>query len=94
MLRADELPCDREGYICVRTEIEDTGIGMSKEYLPYLFEPFTRERNSTTARAIGTGLGMPVVKKLVELMGGRIEVEILPEKEINKRKRINKHVNV
>ena len=48
---------------------------MSKEYLPKLFEPFTRERNSTTTKVIGTGLGMPIVKKLVELMGGSIAVE-------------------
>ncbi len=74
-MRAAELPCDKEGYICVKTEIEDTGIGMSAEYLPQLFEPFTRERNSTTANVIGTGLGMPIVKKLVDLMGGSIEVE-------------------
>lgn len=79
-IRATELPCDRDGYLCVKTEIEDTGIGMSKEYLPYLFEPFTREHNSTTAKVIGTGLGMPIVKKLVELMGGSIEVESEPGK--------------
>lgn len=74
-VRAEELPCDRAGCICVKTEIEDTGIGMSKEYLPDLFEPFTREHNSTTTKVIGTGLGMPIVKKLVELMGGSIAVE-------------------
>ncbi len=74
-IRAVELPCDRAGYLCIKMEIEDTGIGMSKEYLPKLFEPFTRERNSTTTRVIGTGLGMPIVKKLVELMGGSIAVE-------------------
>lgn len=74
-IRGVELPCDKVGYICIKTEIEDNGIGMSKEYLPYLFEPFTRERNSTSTKVIGTGLGMPIVKKLVGLMGGNIEVE-------------------
>ena len=59
----------------VKSEIKDTGIGMSKEYLPTLFEPFSRERNTTTGRVRGTGLGMPIVKKMVDLMGGSLEVE-------------------
>lgn len=50
--------------------IEDTGIGMSEDYLPYIFEEFTRERSSTESRVGGTGLGMAIVKKLVDLMGG------------------------
>ena len=58
----------------VKSEIKDTGIGMSKEYLPTLFEPFSREQNTTTRRIGGTGLGMPIVKKMVDLMGGSIEV--------------------
>ncbi|MDO4493401.1 MAG: ATP-binding protein [Clostridia bacterium] len=74
-IRSTELPCDREGYVRIRTEIADTGIGMSKEYLPHLFDAFTRERNATTNKVIGTGLGMPIVKKLVELLGGSIAVE-------------------
>ena len=59
----------------IKTEIKDTGTGMSKEYLPTLFEPFSRERNTTTGRVRGTGLGMPIVKKMVDLMGGSFEVE-------------------
>ena len=64
----------------VKSEIKDTGIGMSKEYLPTLFEPFSREQNTTTRRIGGTGLGMPIVKKMVDLMGGSLEVESEPGK--------------
>ena len=74
-ITVEELPCKREGYMKVKSEIKDTGIGMSKEYLPTLFEPFSRERNTTTGRVRGTGLGMPIVKKMVDLMGGSLEVE-------------------
>nr|WP_294676455.1 hybrid sensor histidine kinase/response regulator [uncultured Blautia sp.] len=73
-ITVEELPCKREGYMKVKSEIKDTGIGMSKEYLPTLFEPFSREQNTTTGRIGGTGLGMPIVKKMVDLMGGSIEV--------------------
>ena len=73
-ITVEELPCKREGYMKVKSEIKDTGIGMSKEYLPTLFEPFSREQNTTTERIGGTGLGMPIVKKMVDLMGGSIEV--------------------
>lgn len=79
-ITVEELPCEKEGYIKVKTEIKDTGIGMSEEYLPTLFEPFTREHNTTTGKVGGTGLGMPIVKKMVELMGGSIEVESEPGK--------------
>lgn len=74
-ITAEELPCEKEGYIKVKTEIKDTGIGMSKEYLPTLFDPFSREHNTTTGKVGGTGLGMPIVKKIVDLMGGTIQVE-------------------
>ena len=79
-LNVRELPCSRTGYACIQTEIVDNGIGMSKEYLPKLFEAFTRERNTTVAKISGTGLGMPIVKNLVEMMGGTIEVESEPGK--------------
>ena len=74
-ITVEELPCKREGYMKVKSEIKDTGIGMSKEYLPTLFEPFSRELNTTTGRVRGTGLGMPIVKKMIDLMGGSLEVE-------------------
>ena len=70
-----EIPSDRPGYAIYQTVIEDTGIGMSEEFLPHLFEEFTRERSSTESKLNGTGLGMPIVKKLVALMQGTIEVE-------------------
>lgn len=75
LIRETELPCDQEGYVRIKTEVIDNGIGMSKEYLPLLFEPFSRERNTTVGRIAGTGLGMPIVKRLVDMMGGSIEVE-------------------
>lgn len=52
----------------------DTGIGMPEDFLPQLFEAFTRERNTTTSGIMGTGLGMQIVKKLVELLAGTISV--------------------
>lgn len=70
-----ELPDEREGYVRIQTVVEDTGIGMSKEFLPHLFDSFTRERDTTTAKVAGTGLGMAIVKSLVDLMGGTIDVE-------------------
>ncbi|WP_440445188.1 ATP-binding protein [Phascolarctobacterium sp.] len=74
-LKVRELPCSRPGYACIQAEIADNGIGMSKEYLPTLFDAFTRERNTTVGKISGTGLGMPIVKNLVEMQGGTIEVE-------------------
>ncbi len=71
----EEIPSDKEGYIVIRTKITDTGIGMASEYLPHLYDEFTREKNVTDSKIEGTGLGMPIVKKLVDLMGGTIEVE-------------------
>ena len=75
IITVEELPCEKEGYVKVKAEIKDTGIGMSKEYLPTLFEPFSREHNTTVGKVGGTGLGMPIVKKMVDLMGGSLEVE-------------------
>ena len=70
-----ELECEREGYVLFQTKVSDTGIGMSEEFLPSLFELFTRERNTTLSKIPGTGLGMAIVKNLVDLMDGSIEVE-------------------
>ena len=55
--------------------IRDTGCGISKEFLPKIFEPFAQEHNWDGKRIGGTGLGLPIVKRLVELMEGRIEVK-------------------
>ena len=59
----------------LRFTISDTGIGMSKEYLPKLFDAFSQEDLSTTSKYGSTGLGMPITKNIVELMNGSIEVE-------------------
>lgn len=71
----EELPCDEPGYMIVRTRISDTGIGMSQDYLTRIFEAFTREQNTTKSKIAGTGLGMSIVKKYVDLLGGTIQVE-------------------
>ena len=70
-----ELPAEKEGYVQMQTTVSDTGIGIGKEYIPHLFESFSRERNSSESGIIGTGLGLPIVKSLVEMMGGTVEVE-------------------
>ncbi len=70
-----ELPCDKEGYATYTTIVQDTGIGMSKEFQKEIFESFSRERNTTESKIVGTGLGMSIVKRLMDLMGGTISVE-------------------
>ena len=75
MMNVDELPCDESGYMIVRTRVSDTGIGMSQDYLTKIFEAFTRERNTTKSKIAGSGLGMSIVRKYVELLGGTITVE-------------------
>ena len=65
-----------EDYVAnYRAVIEDNGIGMSKEYLPHIFEEFSRERTSTESKVVGTGLGLPIVKSIIKLMKGTIQVE-------------------
>lgn len=75
LIDVQELPYNQEGYTLIQTKVSDTGIGMSEEFLPSLFELFTRERNTTLSKIPGTGLGMAIVKNLVDLMNGSIEVE-------------------
>jgi len=73
-LRLREAPGDAPGRALYTIEVEDTGIGISKAFLPRLFDEFARERNTTQSRIGGTGLGLPIAKKLAELMGGTIAV--------------------
>ena len=73
-IKAQELPGDKEGYVKIKTEVTDTGIGMSKDYIPIMFDSFSRERSTTIGKIGGTGLGMSIVKRLVDMMGGTIEV--------------------
>ena len=76
--RFEELPCEKDGWGLYRITVSDTGIGMSDEFLEHIYEEFAREKTSTVSRIQGTGLGMPIVKKLVDLMGGTIEIESKP----------------
>ena len=75
MVDIDELSCDESGYMIVRISVSDTGIGMSQDYQTKIFEAFTREQNTTKSKIAGTGLGMSIVKKYVDLLGGTINVE-------------------
>ena len=75
MINVDELACDEPGYMMVSTRVSDTGIGMSQDYLTKIFDAFTREQNTTKSKIAGTGLGMSIVKKYVDLLGGTIHVE-------------------
>ena len=70
-----EIPSEKEGFARYQFIVEDNGIGMSEEYLPHIFEEFSREHTSTESRVSGVGLGMPIVKSLVDMMGGTIEVK-------------------
>ena len=70
-----EVPCEREGYAKVLTSVKDDGYGMSKEFQKKMFEPFAREVNSLTNKVSGTGLGLPITKSVIEMMGGTIECE-------------------
>lgn len=77
-MRLEELPSSDPELAVFRTTIKDTGIGISKEFLPHIFEEFEREHMALENRVEGTGLGMSIVKKLVDMMGGAIEVESEP----------------
>ena len=74
-LDVNEIQTDQKETATFVITLQDTGIGMSADYLPHIFEEFTREHTSTESRVVGTGLGLPIVKSLVELMGGTIQVE-------------------
>ncbi|MCR4989465.1 MAG: response regulator [Lachnospiraceae bacterium] len=71
----NQLDYRREGYGLYRFIVKDNGIGMSREFKEKIFEPFSREQNSTASNIQGTGLGMSIVKKIVDVMGGTIEIE-------------------
>ena len=70
-----QKPGKKEGWCDTVITVADNGIGMSQEFQQHIFEPFERERTSTVSKVEGSGIGMGVVKKLVELMGGTVEVE-------------------
>ena len=70
-----QIPSDREGYGLYEFVVNDTGIGMSKEYQTHLFDEFSRERTSTVSKQQGTGLGLAISKRIIDMMEGSIEVE-------------------
>ena len=70
-----QKPGEKEGWCDMVITVADNGIGMSQEFQKHIFEPFERERTSTVSKVEGSGIGMGIVKKLVELMGGTVEVE-------------------
>lgn len=74
-MHVNELPQIMNEYSRIQFVIRDNGQGMSEEYLKVIFNPFTREQNSTTNKIQGTGLGMAITKSLVDLMGGSLKVE-------------------
>ncbi|WP_165045753.1 hybrid sensor histidine kinase/response regulator [Adlercreutzia sp. ZJ138] len=74
-LRIAELPSPVPECGCYEFTFSDTGCGMSEEFMKVMFEPFTRSQDSRTTNAEGTGLGMPIAKSVVSLMGGTIDVE-------------------
>lgn len=74
-VRICQRPAESKEYGKYEFRVRDTGIGMSEEFLTHLFEPFERERSSTVSGIQGTGLGMPITKNIVEMMGGTIAVK-------------------
>ena len=70
-----QKPCEKAGWCDTVVTVADNGIGMSQEFQQRIFEPFERERTSTVSKVEGSGIGMGIVKKLVGLMGGTVEVE-------------------
>ena len=70
-----QVPGKKNGWCDVIITVKDNGIGMSDQFLNHIYEPFERERNSTISRVEGSGIGMGIVKKLVELMDGSVDVQ-------------------
>ena len=74
LVTVSQKNCSIKEYADYEIHIKDTGIGMTKEFLSHIFEPFERERTSTMSGTQGVGLGMSITKNLVDLMGGTIQV--------------------
>ena len=71
----EELPCQVDGFAVFRFDISDNGLGMSKEFLERVYDEFAREQSSTQSGVQGTGLGMSIVKRLVDMMGAEIDIQ-------------------
>ena len=74
-----EKPSRIQGSGCYEFTFEDTGIGMEKDFLEKIFEPFSREENTRIRKIEGTGLGMSIAKNIVRMMNGDIQVESTPD---------------
>ena len=74
-IRVTEKTAAPAGCAAYEFSVRDTGIGMSEEFVSHIFEPFERERNSTTSGIQGTGLGMAITRNIVEMMNGSIQVK-------------------
>ena len=75
VLDIEEKPSVQDDFMTLQIRVSDNGIGISKEYIPHIFDAFTRERSSSESGIIGTGLGLHIVKSFVDLMNGDISVE-------------------
>ena len=80
VLDIEEKPSVQDDFMTLQIRVSDNGIGISKEYVPYIFDAFTRERSSSESGIIGTGLGLRIVKSFVDLMNGDISVKSEPGK--------------
>ena len=80
VLDIEEKPSALDGFMTLQIRVSDNGIGISKEYIPHIFDAFTRERSSSESGIIGTGLGLHIVKSFVDLMNGDISVKSEPGK--------------
>ena len=80
VLDIEEKPSAGDDFMTLQIRVSDNGIGISKEYIPHIFDAFTRERSSSESGIIGTGLGLRIVKSFVDLMNGDISVESEPGK--------------
>ena len=74
-MRLKEIPSDTEGMARFKIEIADTGTGIEEAFMPHLFETFARGQDTTHSKIAGAGLGLPIVKRLTELMGGSVTAE-------------------
>ena len=80
VLDIEEKPSVQDDFMTLQIRVSDNGIGISKEYIPHIFDAFTRERSSSESGIIGTGLGLRIVKSFVDLMNGDISVKSEPGK--------------
>ena len=79
LFELEELPRN-ERYAKYKFIVQDNGMGMSKEFIEHIFDPFAREENSVINQIQGTGLGMAITKSIIDLMGGVITVDSTPGK--------------